>query len=768
MTQAAKLYVNQIPRIIQNGYQAIPVTTNGGIPLVEKYTTKIFTKNDADEWADKFQSSHIAVVCGVNDVYALDFDIDDVEMADILMRKIKTKYPNILVRTCNPGRFACLFRAKESLLEYSEAHSETFTVQGNTAQIELIGNRAFMLWGKHRKTRKTYRWGNNRNPYKTSVLDIAELNKVNIEKIFDFFKHGMQQKYKLKDVRNFTDREMLHEEDGDSADDLGFSEDQKYPHFADSKVQRYLNHFSGDDRPIWLKMGMALHVQYRGSDEGLEVWDAWSAQFEGYAGSNDVQTQWNSFKKSKGKMVTFRTFATWYNKQTQGRALQDQDVATPETVEDFEERFVLIEKGSRVADLSMPPEEQLLKISEWECSMSNVVAAIPVGDKVKEIEVYKLWKKSRSRITCYNTTYYPSTERILRNTSRGSKSQYCNIYSPPFVNQTKDRDLIPLFLDHLAYMFPNEGDTEWMVNWLAQLVQSPHERFRVAPLSISTFHGTGRGWLGNVMQNLVGISNSSTLKEIGEIVRSGAKTGFINNTTLCLVNETYVKQAERYQIDNRLRNLLGDSFQHVDVKYGEEASKTIYTRFFFQSNHMDAMVLDEKDERIEVFMNNSPPREKEYYKKMYGLIGKGETEFMDQLYCYLCNDVVVDESMLQASRKTPAREALIKAGKSPTGVGFLEFKQLVGDGLFTDHMLKEFMAEYQVLHGTDSSTINPKELNFLINKEIKTKQMVKTKNKGSVKVCSFAHNNMDDVVKSINQSKEKIKLYFKSINDNGE
>ena len=57
---------------------------------------------------------------------------------------------------------------------------------------------------------------------------------------------------------------------------------------------------TGLGREEWLHVGMALHHETGGSDEGLALWDEWSSRVPGYEGWEDVVGRWESFGQSGG------------------------------------------------------------------------------------------------------------------------------------------------------------------------------------------------------------------------------------------------------------------------------------------------------------------------------------------------------------------------------------------------------------------------------------------------------------------------------------
>ena len=58
-------------------------------------------------------------------------------------------------------------------------------------------------------------------------------------------------------------------------------------------------------RETWLKVGMALHYQFGGSFEGLELFDRWSQGVRSYVSFEDVNANWRSFKQDSARLISF-------------------------------------------------------------------------------------------------------------------------------------------------------------------------------------------------------------------------------------------------------------------------------------------------------------------------------------------------------------------------------------------------------------------------------------------------------------------------------
>lgn len=65
-----------------------------------------------------------------------------------------------------------------------------------------------------------------------------------------------------------------------------------------AEVRRALDCITdADDRDTWLKIGMALHAEFNGGDEGFDLWSHWSRQSLKFD-ERDQRQKWKSFRRS--------------------------------------------------------------------------------------------------------------------------------------------------------------------------------------------------------------------------------------------------------------------------------------------------------------------------------------------------------------------------------------------------------------------------------------------------------------------------------------
>ncbi len=82
----------------------------------------------------------------------------------------------------------------------------------------------------------------------------------------------------------------------------------------------------------WLELGMAIHHQFDGDDDGLDLWDELSQQLVNYE-QDELIKKWDSFGGGGGKPVTLRTFL----KEAKEQGVNIKPVANPEDFPDLDE-----------------------------------------------------------------------------------------------------------------------------------------------------------------------------------------------------------------------------------------------------------------------------------------------------------------------------------------------------------------------------------------------------------------------------------------------
>lgn len=112
-------------------------------------------------------------------------------------------------------------------------------------------------------------------------------------------------------------------------------------------------------------------------------------------------------------------------------------------------------------------------------------------------------------------------------------------------NMWADPGVVPLagepkiFLEHVRYLIPSEAERELLLSWLAWIVQHPEQKVQYAVLIVGR-GGTGKSWLGKVMERIFGADNVVLISE--EDALTSTFNGFSENKRLVFVHETPPKE----------------------------------------------------------------------------------------------------------------------------------------------------------------------------------------------------------------------------------
>lgn len=146
----------------------------------------------------------------------------------------------------------------------------------------------------HPETKNPYKWGRE--------IDWDDLDAITID---------------LEDIAPSSDESPEESEsrgstrDDDSSGSLSDFTKRRILDISTDDAWKYLLDLSHaeycDDRDGWLKVGMALHHEFEGGSDGLDLWHDWSKRSDKYDG-DDLERVWESFGKDKRRRpVRFAT-----------------------------------------------------------------------------------------------------------------------------------------------------------------------------------------------------------------------------------------------------------------------------------------------------------------------------------------------------------------------------------------------------------------------------------------------------------------------------
>ncbi len=684
------------PQLLANGFPIVPIRPNKKHPGFTGWQQTQADKVKLKQWLkNSFAKGGVGIL--TRDIPAVDLDVQDAEIVQKLINWCETHIGPTVQRVGRAPKQLLVYRTKEPFRKIASGKYSDFLALEH--KVEILGDgQQFVAFAKHPGTGKPYEWISEKSLADIAVADLPLITAQQAEALVAYFENIIPDDWELVEKAP-TSRQI----------DRSIPEDERILINAKPKIdvttkqlKKALSYLDPDMRmKEWYGIGMGLYHQYDGDDEGFSLWDEWSAEGVKYE-PGTMRARWRSFKADL-RLTNPITAATILKMAKQAR----RETEKKKTLLDrFLDRYVLIERGNLVCDLKKPPHCAVSRLEEFRNATANVRHLVPAPtkadpDKEKLQQVHFAWLVDKDRKSAQGVRYDPSKPFFFQDEHHRHLWWVNEFYMPKFGADAEGDTSI--FYDHMDYLFPVKREREWFIDWMAFNLQYPQRRSKVTPLHISIPHGTGRGWLVELMGRLLGQWNCTKTKMstlCGE-GNGGAFTDFLDKSLFCAVEEVR-EGGRRYAVSDKTRDLMTENYLEVNVKHGSKRTQPVFTNFFFMSNHPDALVLTDQDRRINVFSGPKEARDRHYYLALYEWL---ETDSVAALHGELIARDLSDFDW-QHSSVTPARSNMIRNNQTETETLFHE---LMADPPFPAMSFAQIVREMMKLSEKDAFDTNVDE-----------------------------------------------------------
>lgn len=635
-----------------NGFDVIPIKPGEKFPPIAKWQTLKVHVGLIPGWLNKYPDAGLGV--RTKNTPAVDIDCSHPRIVDLMVEKCDEIAGDATIeRIGRAPRILLVYRTSKPFKKVQSARYKD--TNGEPQCVEILGDgQQFVALAVHPGTGKAYDWPSISSVADIKVEDLPEIDAEKARAICDYFESIVPPEW-VKERDGNNGRTSDGDLEIDSANDLsGIAAKIGYEL---ETIRDSLERLDNDDvdYDTWLNVGMAVHHETDGYEEGFDIWDEWSQKSSKYTGEKYSRERWVSFgKRRSGEPVTFRTVVAMLKGQGESAPVYSRDL------DGFLRQYVHVEVGNRVADLHRTPNICMCDLSEFRTSKQNVEHVVsystpskPDDMLEKTVPVAGSWLSHVDRKSARDTTYHPERPFYFHETGVG----YVNLFYMP--EHHRNGGSTKRFYEHMCYLFPIKVEREWFLDWMAFSIQEPGKRCLVTPLHISPLHGTGRGTVIRIIELLLGVHNCSRANAI-DALASGFNE-FLDQTLFCAVDE--VRDTEdRYGIMNSIRDVLTEERLSVNVKYGAKGTQRIFTNFLMLSNHTDALILTAEDRRINVFEGPTEVKPEDYFDRLNAWISEAN---IAELFFEL-KERDLSSFNWKVSFQTPARERMIEFTQSDT------------------------------------------------------------------------------------------------------
>jgi hypothetical protein len=169
------------------------------------------------------------------------------------------------------------------------------------------------------------------------------------------------------------------------------------------------------------------------------------------------------------------------------------------------------------------------------------------------------------------------------------------------------------FLDHVAYMFPDQQSQDYLLDFMAQLIQHPEVKINFA-LMLQSKQGVGKGAIGVILRRVIGKRN--VVEPTNDELKKSF-TGWQEGAQLAIINEMCAKGTDLVE---RLKQPITEDSLRIEKKFGNAFSIPNHMNIIANTNHKDALTLSDDDRRWLVLFSAAPSRPESYYEKLFANI----------------------------------------------------------------------------------------------------------------------------------------------------
>lgn len=275
--------------------------------------------------------------------------------------------------------------------------------------------------------------------------------------------------------------------------------------------------------------------------------------------------------------------------------------------------------------------------------------------KIKTVEVLEAWKHAPNKLTVDELTWQPG-EREFCKALDGAGTAY-NTYvtmkraEPP----TNWHEWLRPFIDHVAYLIPNEAERVRFLQWLAHIIQRPHELPHTCYLFYTPTHGTGRGTLAEILARV--FRGSAAIGVTPQMIIGDGFNGRLSRKLLATVDEVREGTRSAHSREAQaFKSRITETERHINPKYGVQSVEKNCCRWLFFSQYEDAIPFDNNDRRVIVIANPTTAAPSEWFEYLRSFMER--PEFFASVQHYLAT---LDLTGFKAGAHAPLNDAKRRA-----------------------------------------------------------------------------------------------------------
>lgn len=279
--------------VVENGYDICFIRPGEKRPFGKEWES---VKHGPKRIASALANGRGGYGVGVKTRYTPMVDIDcyDRDLVDHMVRVSEELCGETLKRVGLAPKTGLVYRAEEPFVKtQSRVYIDD---EGRAVKLEVLGDgQQFVAFHTHPDTERPYKWIGGESILDVEHDDLPVIDRDDALEIVAEFerqarKRGWAEKSTVKRLSDQRNKGREYNED-----DPFITDKTKVDLTPEQLLKKLHSVPNADDYDTWFHVGMALHHQFDGSDEGLMMWHEWSSQAPNYD-MDVLDEKWPTFE----------------------------------------------------------------------------------------------------------------------------------------------------------------------------------------------------------------------------------------------------------------------------------------------------------------------------------------------------------------------------------------------------------------------------------------------------------------------------------------
>jgi hypothetical protein len=389
-------------------------------------------------------------------------------------------------------------------------------------------------------------------------------------------------------------------------EEWGVIKDNDFPRCNKEDFIEYLKSIKPrwDDYDTYILIGHICFNNFEGSLEGLFIWDKWCRNSEKYDGKT-ITSQWEYFKKQ---------YDNGSNKVSYKKLIEFHilDYPPKNIYEKWYKSNVFMEEMNKIC-MYYTPTGDILYFSRNNYIRTKISIArnyykkYTFEIKKEKFNPFDIWLSSIDRKNVDKIVFNPNGECEVDefNTWKGFNYKNTGEY---------DNSKIKKWLNHIHDILADGDDAtyEYILNWFAQILQTPHKKNKVCLVLHSSVQGVGKSLILDMIGRIIGhhsYYSTSNLKHIlGDFNGDGEGKLLVN------LNETTWGGDKK--MVGAFKEFITDETIVINRKGKESYTIKNYSNTIITTNEEWFCAIDGNDRRFNIRECKNEKYHKEYYDEI--------------------------------------------------------------------------------------------------------------------------------------------------------